>query len=547
MSGYTLSDMFSAQRAISSQLHVCDKGIHPFVCPSRTSHTRLFPKKHGFSYSYLLVAVPVGWRGKVGSMISVDHEDSTWISVKASDHLSRGDGQFGIKEKLALYIKSQGENLDDYTSSWLVTAPRFLGYSFNPVSFWYLYKGSKLSAMILEVNNTFGERRMYFMKQGELEATTDGYPNEQRSAEANSQNIDSKFSHNWEKDFHVSPFNSRKGSYSLSAQDLLLSGQPKVDNTITLISSKHSAKIVARVFSTGAALDPANMTLLSKVHFLASWFWVGFLTFPRILKEAAKLFFQRKLHVWYRPEVLRGSIGRTESARESRIESCFRAYLEHVVESSALAVPLKYTTAGNEYSRQAVFHTPLSASLTEPPAPVELTILTPQFYIEFVLAEDPYLYLKSHHLNPVAEQTFYTSNIHILLSYFQHPAEVSRNDLSASHMHSWQLLATLRRSKEHVLDDFVKHEVSRDQADKYRGAAKGLLLAQYIAFGIPELLDLVLVLLRFRLCYTSFDALLARLQGQQLTSHGMIYWVFGFMHFWLVAEQWLLKRTSRYA
>jgi DUF1365 family protein len=51
----------------------------------------------------------------------------------------------------------------------LITAPKLLGYSFNPVSFWYLYSADrKLSAMILEVNNTFDERHIYFLEPAEV-------------------------------------------------------------------------------------------------------------------------------------------------------------------------------------------------------------------------------------------------------------------------------------------------------------------------------------------------------------------------------------------
>ena len=48
--------------------------LKPLLFPSRTSHMRLFPKNHSFSYSYLLVGIPVGWRGSTGSLISADLE-----------------------------------------------------------------------------------------------------------------------------------------------------------------------------------------------------------------------------------------------------------------------------------------------------------------------------------------------------------------------------------------------------------------------------------------------------------------------------------------
>ena len=88
--------------------------LRPLIIPSRTTHTRLFPKKHGFSYSYLLIGVPVGWKGSAASMVSADAGRSekpgaprAWFSVNAEDYLERGQGYLGLDGKLALYLKSQ--------------------------------------------------------------------------------------------------------------------------------------------------------------------------------------------------------------------------------------------------------------------------------------------------------------------------------------------------------------------------------------------------------------------------------------------------------
>jgi DUF1365 family protein len=43
----------------------------------------------------------------------------------------------------------------------LLTQPGFLGYVFNPVSFWLALRGDDLVAVIAEVNNTFGDRHSY--------------------------------------------------------------------------------------------------------------------------------------------------------------------------------------------------------------------------------------------------------------------------------------------------------------------------------------------------------------------------------------------------
>lgn len=132
------------------------------------------------------------------------------------------------------------------------------------------------------------------------------------------------FSNNWAKDFHVSPFNSRKGSYTLNAFDPFfpeMSGSGSVNNTVTLSSSKGHVKLVARIFSTQDSIDPSSLSGWERLRFVAAWWWVGFVTFPRIVREAGKLFFRRKLHVWYRPEVLKDSIGRRETADERYLSS----------------------------------------------------------------------------------------------------------------------------------------------------------------------------------------------------------------------------------
>ena len=47
---------------------------------------------------------------------------------------------------------------------WLHTYPRVLGYVFKPVSFWYCHRtDNSLAAIVVEVNNTFGERHCYVL------------------------------------------------------------------------------------------------------------------------------------------------------------------------------------------------------------------------------------------------------------------------------------------------------------------------------------------------------------------------------------------------
>lgn len=187
--------------------------------------------------------------------------------------------------------------------------------------------------MILEVNNTFDERRMYFLKGSEPgnriygdknKTPVFGNGNQDGSHGQNSpvESVPGIFAKSWPKDFHVSPFNSRKGAYSLSASDPFFprlssrAGAALVNNTITLSSSKQHPKLIARVYSSSDSIDPYKLKRWTTFKFVAAWWWVGFVTFPRIIREAGKLFFRRKLHVWFRPEVLKDSIGRNETEDE---------------------------------------------------------------------------------------------------------------------------------------------------------------------------------------------------------------------------------------
>lgn len=90
--------------------------LKPLIFPCRTTHARLFPKKHSFSYSYLLVGIPIGWRGAIGSFLSADETNTqsrtserqkSWFSVNAEDYLQRGRDSNGLKGKLQSFLISQ--------------------------------------------------------------------------------------------------------------------------------------------------------------------------------------------------------------------------------------------------------------------------------------------------------------------------------------------------------------------------------------------------------------------------------------------------------
>jgi len=84
----------------------------PWIFPCRTTHARMFPKRHAFGYSYLLCGFPV-----VPAGIARDGADvgngmdgvmgSWWLKVRAEDYLARGNGALGFYGKLKAYMREQ--------------------------------------------------------------------------------------------------------------------------------------------------------------------------------------------------------------------------------------------------------------------------------------------------------------------------------------------------------------------------------------------------------------------------------------------------------
>lgn len=492
--------------------------LPPLLIQSRTTHSRLFPRKHSFGYSYFFVGVPVGMTGRVSSALSIDGVPPAWFDVRAADYLNRGGEHLTLAEKLKSYLHVQGVTDRDYSFAYLVTAPRFLGYSFNPVSFWYIYDAdARLKYMILEVNNTFDERRLYLLRP------SDGKDDIAEDLELDDEEITPRkvttFTDTWKKDFHVSPFNSRKGSYSLRALDPLASySRPedvKFDNTIVLRSSKDHPKIIARVFSTAPPASALTISPTELAYFILSWWWVGLITFPRILYQATLLFFRRNLHVWFRPEVVPSSIGRPYTADEEKLESFFRDFLTHVVESSSKPLRVIYQPAhaGEEeivlYSPNATYEESHNHTLT-------LKVLTPAFYSRSVhyahfseafdresLATDEKnrtVAIECPHLLP------------ILLDSIKAQCSTS-TDISSSNLFDnlrWRLLRSLRcppaapaypppsnsasytttsdirTLPQSPLDTYTQHH-STDAA-LYRRICTKLFLAQRFALGLPPLI-----------------------------------------------------------
>lgn len=103
-----LADCLVQSRARSKQESEGIGSMRPLLFPCTTTHSRMFPAKHSFAYSYLLVGIPVGWEGIAGGMVSAGSSKTWgWYHINAADYLERDNGRSGLRGKLDAFLESQ--------------------------------------------------------------------------------------------------------------------------------------------------------------------------------------------------------------------------------------------------------------------------------------------------------------------------------------------------------------------------------------------------------------------------------------------------------
>ena len=167
---------------------------------------------------------------------------------------------------------------------WLHCIPRMFGLAFKPVSFWYAHRADgTLAAIVVEVNNTFGERHCYLL---------DG------AALAFGRTLHAR------KVFHVSPFCQTRGDYAfrfmrtdLASTDghgrtavrveLHVDGAPLL---ITSVSGRVEPLTPATVRFALWTLPAMTAVIVARIHWHALRLWLKRVKFvPRPAPPATPL------------------------------------------------------------------------------------------------------------------------------------------------------------------------------------------------------------------------------------------------------------------
>lgn len=205
----------------------------PLLGFGQVRHTRLKPVRNAFSYPTYFLMLPMRAMQQHGSG-ALAHNRRALLSFFDRDH---GDGRDNALQWLDELLMREG--VEGATGEvWLHTYPRVLGYTFKPVSFWYCHAADgSLRAIVVEVNNTFGERHFYLLNEP-------AYGQELQA----------------DKVFHVSPFCTLDGGYRFR---FMRTAHDGIEKTVARVDYDDSAGPLLET-SVSGSLEPINTASLRK-------------------------------------------------------------------------------------------------------------------------------------------------------------------------------------------------------------------------------------------------------------------------------------------
>jgi DUF1365 family protein len=161
-------------------------------------HRRLRPRAHALKYDIYMLLIDLDEAAGLTHRLK-------WLSRGRFGLMSLNLSDFGDGSKRPLREQIEGHlagaGIPGGGPIRLLTMPRILGYGFNPLSVFFCHdRDNRLTAILYEVSNTFGQRHSYLMP---VAKAANGPANR-----AVRQSV--------EKQFHVSPFMDMDLTYRFS-------------------------------------------------------------------------------------------------------------------------------------------------------------------------------------------------------------------------------------------------------------------------------------------------------------------------------------------
>lgn len=224
----------------------------------RTTHHRLAPRPHRFSYGLFQLLVDVDRLGTAFAGLKLIRRGRFGLfSFDARDHGARDGGS--LRAWVEAKLREAGVAASARRIR-LLTFPRLFGFVFNPLSIFFVHdEAERLEAVIYEVNNTFGQTHAYV-------APTTGAPIEQHCAD---------------KTFYVSPFFGVDGGYRFRLRppgdQFTLVIVKQVAGTVDFVANlttKRAPLTDSRLLSLSFTMPLMTLGVVAAIHWEALRLWI---------------------------------------------------------------------------------------------------------------------------------------------------------------------------------------------------------------------------------------------------------------------------------
>ena len=242
---------------------------------TRVMHRRLVPVEYRFSYRVFSLLLDLDEMPGPGlKFLSLNRFNL--LSFFECDHGPR-DGS-PLKPWVENLLLGKGIDTEGGKVR-LLCFPRVLGYGFNPISIWYCHhRDGSLRAVLVEVNNTFGEHHFYLLGNS-------GSP------------LDWPVTQSVEKVFHVSPLMGMDANYDFRLAEpldrLSVVIRQYQDGKLTLVASQQGdgyALSDRRLVTAVLQIPLMTFKVMAAIHWQALKIWSrGASFFPKPPPPARKV------------------------------------------------------------------------------------------------------------------------------------------------------------------------------------------------------------------------------------------------------------------